>query len=194
MGVGLNKVQLIGNLGKDPETRTTGGGTVVANMRIATAERVKDKDGNWSDHTEWHSVVCFGTTAENCARYLKKGRQVYVEGKLQTRKWQDKDGNDKYTTEIVAFVVSFLGPNPDGDGGGRSSGGGGRSGGGGGGGRSSGGNGGGRSSGDDGGSYGNSGGGYGGGGGGGGADDDIPFLFEDLTQLLRGPRHAYEVE
>ena len=165
---GLNLVQLIGHLGKDPESRTTGGGTTVVSMRMATADQRKDKDGNWADQTEWHSVVAFGTTAENCARYLKKGRQVYVQGKIQTRKWQDKDGNDRYSTEIVAFQVMFLGGGGDRDG---DSGGGGRSSGGGRGGR-------GRSNDDGGGSYGGGGGdsyGGNGGGGSGGDDGDIPF-------------------
>ena len=143
----INKVILIGNLGADPEVRSTAGGTAVANLRIATTERRKDKDGNWSDHTEWHSVVVFGRTAENCGQYLKKGRQVYVEGRLQTRKWQDREGNDKYTTEVAGDIVRFIGGAP------REEGAGGYSGGGGGGGGYSGGGGGG------GGSYGNRGGG-----------------------------------
>lgn len=104
----VNKVILVGNLGADPEVKTTNSGTTVANLRIATSERVKAAD-EWKDHTEWHRVVCFGRTAENVSRFLKKGRQVYIEGKLRTQKWQDKDGNDRYTTEIVAFNVSFLG-------------------------------------------------------------------------------------
>lgn len=112
----VNKVILIGNLGQDPETRTAGSGTVVANLSIATNERVKGKDDNWEDHTEWHRVVLFGKTAENAARFLQKGRQVYIEGKLRTRKWQDKDGADRYSTEIVADTVQFLGPKPDGAG------------------------------------------------------------------------------
>lgn len=105
----VNKAILIGNLGQDPELRTTGGGTPVATLRIATSERRKDRDGNWTDHTEWHSVVCFGRTAENAGRYLAKGRQVHVEGRIQTRKWQDRDGRDRYTTEIVADQLRFLG-------------------------------------------------------------------------------------
>lgn len=105
----LNKVLLIGNLGADPEVRTSQSGTKVARLRIATTERVRDRNGNWSDATEWHSIVCFGRTAENVGRFLKKGRQVYVEGRLQTRKWQDRDGNDRWTTEVVANDVRFLG-------------------------------------------------------------------------------------
>lgn len=112
----VNKVILIGNLGADPETRTSQSGTTVANLRIATTERVRDREGNWSDQTEWHRVVCFGRTAENVGRFLKKGRQVYVEGRLQTRKWQDRDGNDRWTTEVVANDVRFLGGGRDGGG------------------------------------------------------------------------------
>jgi single-strand DNA-binding protein len=103
----VNKVILVGNLGADPEVRQTNSGMQVANLRIATSERAKGQDGEWSDHTEWHRVVCFGKTAENVARFLKKGRQVYVEGKLRTTKFQ-KDGVDKWSTEIIAFNVSFL--------------------------------------------------------------------------------------
>ena len=105
----INKVILVGNLGADPEVRTTNSGSKVANLRIATSERQKDRDGNWGDHTEWHRVVCFGRTAENVERFLSKGRQVYVEGKLRTSKWQDQNGQDRWTTEVVAFQVSFLG-------------------------------------------------------------------------------------
>ncbi|MEQ1565370.1 MAG: single-stranded DNA-binding protein, partial [Myxococcota bacterium] len=105
----VNKVILVGNLGGDPESRTTGSGMVVATLRIATSERRKDDGGQWTDHTEWHRVVCFGKVAENVGRFLKKGRQVYIEGKIRTRKWQDKDGNDKYTTEVLADQVVFLG-------------------------------------------------------------------------------------
>ena len=105
----INKVILIGNLGKDPEVRNTQGGSSVANLSVATTEKVKDKDGNWSDHTEWHRVVCFGKTAENVGRFLKKGRQVYVEGRIRTEKWKDQSGNDRYTTEVVANEIRFLG-------------------------------------------------------------------------------------
>ncbi len=105
----VNKVILVGNLGADPESRSTKSGSTVTNLRIATTERVKDREGNWNEQTEWHRVVCFGTTAENVARYLSKGRQVYVEGRIRTDKWQDKDGNNRYTTEVVARTVQFLG-------------------------------------------------------------------------------------
>lgn len=105
----INKVILIGNLGRDPEVRTTQGGSSVCTLSVATAERQKDRDGNWTDHTEWHRVVVFGQAADACAKYLAKGRQVFVEGKLRTNKWQDKDGQDRYTTEIIAFEVKFLG-------------------------------------------------------------------------------------
>jgi len=104
----VNKVILIGNLGKDPELRTTGGGTSVCTLNIATTERRKDRDGNWSDQTEWHSVVTFGKTAENVHRYCKKGKQIFVEGRLQTRKWQDKEGKDRWTTEVIADDIRFL--------------------------------------------------------------------------------------
>lgn len=104
----VNKVILVGNLGADPEVRSTNSGSKVANLRIATSERQKGADGEWADHTEWHRVVCFGRTAENVERYLSKGRQVYIEGKLRTNKWQDKDGADRWTTEVIAFQVSFL--------------------------------------------------------------------------------------
>ena len=104
----INKVILVGNLGRDPETRATQGGASVCTLSVATSERQKDRDGNWSDHTEWHRVAVFGQAADACARFLAKGRQVYVEGKLRTSKWQDKDGQDRYTTEIIAFEVKFL--------------------------------------------------------------------------------------
>jgi single-strand DNA-binding protein len=105
----INKVILIGNLGQDPELRTTAGGTHVASLSVATTDRRKDRDGNWGEHTEWHKVVVFGKTAENVAQYLKKGRQVYVEGRLSTQKWQDKNGVDRWTTEIIGENVRFLG-------------------------------------------------------------------------------------
>lgn len=111
----INKVTLVGNLGADPETRTANSGNMVANLRVATTSREKDRDGNWSDATEWHRVVCFGRLAENCAKYLAKGRQVYVEGKIRTNKWKDHEGKNRYTTEIIAQEVKFLG----GGGGGR---------------------------------------------------------------------------
>jgi single-strand DNA-binding protein len=105
---GLNKVTVIGNLGRDPEVRYTQSGTAVCNLRIGVTERRKEGD-NWTDHTEWFSVVCFGKTAENATRFLKKGRQVYVEGRLQTRSWTDKEGQTRYTTEIIANQLLFLG-------------------------------------------------------------------------------------
>jgi single-strand DNA-binding protein len=108
MARGVNKVILIGNLGRDPEIRYTQSGTAVANFSIAVGERVK-KNGEWQDHTEWMNVVCFGKTAENAGEYLNKGSQVYVEGRLQTRKWQDKDGNDRTTTEVLVNDLRFLG-------------------------------------------------------------------------------------
>lgn len=114
----LNKVILIGNLGQDPEARTTQSGSQVVTLRIATTERKKVGE-KWEDHTEWHSVVVFGKPAEFAAQYLQKGRQVYIEGKLQTRKWQDKEGHDRYSTEVVAFEVKALGGKPEGSGGGK---------------------------------------------------------------------------
>lgn len=115
MAKGINKVILVGNLGQDPEIRHTANSTAVANLRIATSESWKDKQtGEQRENTEWHSVVLFGKTAEIAGQYLKKGRQVYLEGKLQTRKWQDKSGNDRYTTEIVANDMQMLGGNQGG--------------------------------------------------------------------------------
>ena len=105
----VNKVTLLGNLGADPELRTTPGGQAVTTIRLATTDRVKDKDGQWTDRTEWHNVVVWGKTAENVHQYAKKGKQLYIEGRLQTRKWQDKEGHDRYSTEIIADVVKFLG-------------------------------------------------------------------------------------
>ncbi len=97
----LNKVMIIGNLGRDPEIRTMQNGDKVANLNIATSENWKDRDGNKQEKTEWHRVVIFGKLAEICERYLKKGAKILVEGKLQTKKWVDQGGNDKYTTEVV---------------------------------------------------------------------------------------------
>ena len=116
----MNRVVLIGRLGADPESRDITGGIVV-NLRVATSERKKVGDV-WEEYAEWHRVVCFGRTAENVARYLKKGREVAIEGRLKTNKWQDKAGNDRWTTEIVAGIVEFIGGRPDdADGGGSSS-------------------------------------------------------------------------
>ena len=153
MAGGVNKVILVGNLGADPEMRYTPSGAGVCEMRLATNESWMDKQGQKQERTEWHRVVVWGKRAELCAQYLSKGRQAYVEGRLRTRSWDDKEGNKRYTTEIVATDVQFLG---------------GREGGGG------------RRGGDD---YPpppepDYGGGFGGGGGGGGGgspDDDIPF-------------------
>jgi single-strand DNA-binding protein len=119
----VNKVILIGNLGRDPELRYTQGGSAVANFTLATNERWRDKDGNNQERTEWHRIVVWGRTAENCAQYLQKGRPVYIEGRLQTREWEDKDGNKRNTTEINALTVQFLGGR--GDSGGKGGGGGG---------------------------------------------------------------------
>jgi len=106
----LNKVILIGNLGKDPETRYAPSGDAICNLTIATSETWKDKaTGEKKEQTEWHRVVFFGRLAEIAAQYLRKGSQVYVEGRLQTRKWQDKDGQDRYTTEIRADEMKMLG-------------------------------------------------------------------------------------
>ena len=110
MARGINKVILIGNLGKDPEIRYTPGGAAVANVTIATNESWKDRNtGEMQERTEWHNVVFFSRLAEIVGEYLRKGSQVYVEGRLQTRKWQDKQGNDRYTTEIVANEMQMLG-------------------------------------------------------------------------------------
>ncbi len=105
----VNKVILIGNLGRDPELRYTASGQGVANFTLATNERWRDKDGNNQERTEWHRIVVWGKSAENCAQYLQKGRSVYVEGRLQTRDWEDKEGNKRQTTEVVAQNVTFLG-------------------------------------------------------------------------------------
>jgi single-strand DNA-binding protein len=110
MARGVNKVILIGNLGQDPESRTTPGGTTVTNIRIATSESWKDKtSGEMKEQTEWHTIVLWNRLGEIAAEYLKKGSQVYIEGRLQTRKWQDKQGNDRYTTEIVGSEMQMLG-------------------------------------------------------------------------------------
>ncbi|MBX2819431.1 MAG: single-stranded DNA-binding protein [Rhodothermaceae bacterium] len=108
MARGINKVILIGNLGQDPELRYTGSGTAVCNMRLATNESYKDADGNMVDKTEWHSVVAWSRLAEICGEYLKKGSQVYFEGSLQTRSYDDRDGNTKYVTEIKAREMMML--------------------------------------------------------------------------------------
>jgi single-strand DNA-binding protein len=105
----VNKVILIGNLGRDPEVRYLPDGGAITNISIATTENWKDKNGEKQEKTEWHRVAFFGKLAEIAGEYLKKGSQVYVEGRLQTRKWQDQEGNDKYTTEIVADRMQMLG-------------------------------------------------------------------------------------
>jgi single-strand DNA-binding protein len=167
MAGGVNKVILVGYLGADPDMRYTPSGQGVCELRLATSESWNDKNGQRQERTEWHRIVVWGKRAEVCSKYLAKGRQVYVEGRIQTRSYDDKDGNKKYMTEIIAADVQFLG---GGSREGGSSGGGGSGGSGGGGGRGR----------DDGppppadGDFGGYGGG-GGGGGGGGPDDDIPF-------------------
>ncbi|HWO18333.1 MAG TPA: single-stranded DNA-binding protein [Kofleriaceae bacterium] len=175
MAGGVNKVILVGHLGADPDMRYTPSGQGVCELRLATSESWNDKNGQRQERTEWHRIVVWGKRAEVCSKYLAKGRQVFVEGRIQTRTYDDKDGNKRYITEIIANDVQFLGGGRDGGGGGGRSrsddgspppsdndfagyGGGGGAGGGGG--------------------YGGGGGGYGGGGGGGGGggpDDDIPF-------------------
>ena len=158
MAGGVNKVILVGNLGADPDMRYTPSGQGVCELRVATSESWNDKNGQRQERTEWHRIVVWGKRAEVCSKYLSKGRQVFVEGRIQTRTYDDKDGNKRYITEIIANDVQFLG------GGGRE-----------------GSTGGGRARGDDAGppppsdaDFGGYGGG-GGGGGGGGPDDDIPF-------------------
>jgi len=136
MARGVNKVIIVGNLGKDPETRYMPSGSAVTNLRIATTESWKDKQtGDQQERTEWHAVAMFGRLAEIAAEYLRKGSQVYIEGKLRTRKWQDKEGKDRYTTEIVADEMQMLGSKGGGAGAGAAMGAGAASGGGSGGGR-----------------------------------------------------------
>lgn len=115
---GVNKVILIGNLGADPELRYTSGNQAVADMRIATSRRWRDKNGEMQEDTQWHRIVVWGKQAEQCKEYLAKGRQVYIEGRLQTRQWEDRDGNKRYTTEVVAQTVQFLSNQRGGGGGG----------------------------------------------------------------------------
>lgn len=111
----LNKVLLIGNLGKDPEVRYMPNGDAVANFSIATTESYKDKNGDKQDKTEWHNITMYRKLAEIAGQYLKKGSQVYLEGKIQTRKWQDKEGKDRYTTEIICDEMKMLGGRSGGD-------------------------------------------------------------------------------
>ena len=110
MARGINKVILVGNLGKDPEVRYMPSGSAAANLTLATSESWKDKEtGEQKEKTEWHNVSMFGRLAEIAGEYLKKGSQIYVEGSLRTRKWQDKEGNDRYTTEVIAREMQMLG-------------------------------------------------------------------------------------
>jgi single-strand DNA-binding protein len=105
----LNRVELIGNLGRDPEIRYTPGGTAVASFSLATSEKVKNKSGEWEIRTEWHNIVLYARLAEVAGEYLSKGKSVYLDGKLKTRKWQDRDGKDRYTTEIIGDKLLMLG-------------------------------------------------------------------------------------
>jgi len=114
----VNKVILVGNLGRDAELRYTPGGAAVATLNLATTEVFKDREGQKKEDTQWHRVILWGKTAETLQDYLTKGKQIYVEGKLQTRKWKDKDGNDKYTTEVRGDRVVLLSGGGRGDGGG----------------------------------------------------------------------------
>ncbi|MFQ3248443.1 MAG: single-strand DNA-binding protein [Glaciecola sp.] len=121
---GVNKVILVGNLGNDPEVRYMPNGNAVANLSIATSESWKDQQGQLQEKTEWHKVTMYRRLAEVAGEYLKKGSQIYLEGKLQTRKWQDQQGNDRYTTEVIADQMQMLGGRNEGAGGGQNSGGG----------------------------------------------------------------------
>ncbi|MBN2183707.1 MAG: single-stranded DNA-binding protein [Candidatus Krumholzibacteriota bacterium] len=111
---GVNKAILVGNLGSDPELRHTGSGTTVANFSLATSENFKNREGERQTRTEWHKVVAFGKLAEICGQYLQKGKQVYIEGRIQTRSWEDQAGNKKYTTEVIANQMVMLGRAGDG--------------------------------------------------------------------------------
>ncbi len=113
MAKGVNKVLLLGNVGKDPEIRSTAGGMTIATFSLATADRQKDQQGTWQDKTEWHNLVAFGRTAEIVRDYVKKGTQLFIEGKIQTRSWDDKEsGQKKYRTEILVNEMSLLGGGP----------------------------------------------------------------------------------
>jgi single-strand DNA-binding protein len=105
----VNKVILLGNLGKDPEVRYTAGGTAVASFSLATSERFKGKDGQYEEKTEWHNITLWGRLAEVAGEYLAKGKTAYIEGRLQTRKWADKEGKDRYTTEVVGEKMQMIG-------------------------------------------------------------------------------------
>jgi single-strand DNA-binding protein len=119
MAKGVNKVFLLGNVGKDPEIRATAGGMTIASFTLATADRAKDASGNWVDKTEWHNLVAFQRTAEIVRDYVKKGTQLFVEGKIQQRSWDDKEsGQKRYKTEILVNELSLLGGRPSGEGGG----------------------------------------------------------------------------
>ena len=120
MAKGVNKVFLLGRLGKDPEMKATQGGMTIANFTLATSDRTKDAQGNWQDHTEWHNLVAFQRTAEIVRDYCKKGSQIFVEGKIQTRSWEDKEGHKKYWTEILVNDLSLLDGKPGGGEGGGS--------------------------------------------------------------------------
>ena len=115
----VNKVILVGNLGKDPELRYTSSGTAVATFSLATSERYKDKNGDQQEKTEWHNVVAWRNLAEICGKYLHKGKQVYIEGRIQTRSYDDRDGNKRYMTEIVADQMQMLGSRGGDEGGSR---------------------------------------------------------------------------
>lgn len=117
----INKVILVGNLGQDPELKYTQSGIAVATLSVATNRSWRDKDDNWQDETEWHRVIVWAQAAERCSNSFSKGNKVYVEGRLQTRKWQDQTGNDRYTTEIVSSVLKNLTPKESEGGGGFSS-------------------------------------------------------------------------
>lgn len=111
----VNKAILIGNLGKDPELRYTPSGQAVASFPLATSERFKDKEGNWQERTDWHNVVVWGRQGETVKEYLKKGRSAYVEGRIQTRSYDDREGNKKWVTEIIANRIQFLGGRGEGE-------------------------------------------------------------------------------
>ena len=117
MAKSVNKVILLGNVGKDPEIRSTPGGTMVANFSLATSDRFQDQQGNWQDRTEWHNLVAFKRTAEIVRDYVKKGSKLYIEGKIQTRTWDDKEGLKHYKTEILVNDLSLLSGREEGSGG-----------------------------------------------------------------------------
>jgi single-strand DNA-binding protein len=109
----LNKVMLIGNVGKDPEVRHLEGGSVVARLSLATSERYKDKNGEFQEQTEWHNIVCWRLLAERAEKYVKKGSQLFIEGRIQSRSWEDKSGQTRYTVDIVADTMQILGRRQD---------------------------------------------------------------------------------